>query len=255
MSRYGLAIDLSRCTGCYACIVACKSENSTLPGVSWIRIDQKEQGEFPKVTRSYVPMLCMQCSEMPCAQVCAAGAILALFAGCGSGNGITPNTQGWWRDKVVYELFVRSFADSSGDGIGDLQGATAHLGDLSDLGVDAIWLMPVFPSPSYHGYDVTDYRAINPAYGTMAHSYVQAHDNEAAAFEHFSRSQPGNATLLIDTYDTERGISYWTKNYRTGIEDDVPDALSRRYEYYDPIWLLPEPGQRWWREEVAKGAA
>ncbi len=75
MSRYGLAIDLSRCTGCYACIVACKSENSTLPGVSWIRIDKKEQGEFPKVTRNYVPMLCMQCSEMPCAKVCAAGAI------------------------------------------------------------------------------------------------------------------------------------------------------------------------------------
>jgi molybdopterin-containing oxidoreductase family iron-sulfur binding subunit len=75
MARYGLAIDLSRCTGCYACIVACKSENSTLPGVSWIRIDEQEQGEFPKVSRSYVPMLCMQCGEMPCAQVCAAGAI------------------------------------------------------------------------------------------------------------------------------------------------------------------------------------
>jgi Fe-S-cluster-containing dehydrogenase component len=75
MARYGLAIDLNRCTGCYACIVACKSENSTLPGVSWIRIDEKEEGEFPRVTRSYVPMFCMQCSEMPCAQVCAAGAI------------------------------------------------------------------------------------------------------------------------------------------------------------------------------------
>lgn len=75
MARYGLAIDLSRCTGCYACVVACKSENSTLPGVSWIRIEKKEQGEFPKVTRSYIPMLCMQCSEMPCAHGCAAGAI------------------------------------------------------------------------------------------------------------------------------------------------------------------------------------
>ena len=75
MSRYGLAIDLGRCTGCYACMVACKSENSTLPGVSWIRIDKEEQGEFPKVTRSYVPMLCMQCSETPCAQACAAGSI------------------------------------------------------------------------------------------------------------------------------------------------------------------------------------
>ncbi len=75
MARYGLAVDLNRCTGCYACIVACKSENSTLPGVSWIRIDEKEQGEYPKVTRSYIPMLCMQCGEMPCAQACAAGAM------------------------------------------------------------------------------------------------------------------------------------------------------------------------------------
>ena len=75
MARYGLAIDLSRCTGCYACVVACKSENSTLPGVSWIRIEKREQGEFPRVTRSYIPMLCMQCSEMPCAHGCAAGVI------------------------------------------------------------------------------------------------------------------------------------------------------------------------------------
>ncbi len=75
MPRYGLAIDLSRCTGCYACIVACKSENSTPPGVSWIRIEEKEQGEYPKVSRTYTPMLCMQCGEIPCAQVCPADAI------------------------------------------------------------------------------------------------------------------------------------------------------------------------------------
>src|SRR5207248_703882 len=48
----------------------------------------------------------------------------------------------------------------------------------------------------------------------------------------------------------EKGISYWTKNYRTGIEMNDPDALERRYEYYDPIYLLPESGQRWWREQA-----
>jgi lysine 2,3-aminomutase len=51
-------------------------------------------------------------------------------------------------------------------------------------------------------------------------------------------------------YDREKGISYWTKNYRTGIETDDAEALARRYEYYDPIYLLPEPGQRWWREQA-----
>jgi glycosidase len=82
----------------------------------------------------------------------------------------------WARGAVVYEIFVRSFADSNGDGIGDLNGLTARLDYLNDgdpattgdLGVDAIWLMPIFPSPSYHGYDVTDYEGIEPDYGTLA---------------------------------------------------------------------------------------
>ena len=75
MARYGLVIDPSRCTGCYACLVACKSENSTAPGVSWIRIEEKESGEYPKVSRTYTPMLCMQCGDMPCAQGCPTEAI------------------------------------------------------------------------------------------------------------------------------------------------------------------------------------
>ena len=69
---------------------------------------------------------------------------------------------------VYYEIFVRSFYDSNGDGIGDLAGVTAKLPYLKSLGVSGIWLTPIFSSPSYHGYDITDYRAINPQYGTMA---------------------------------------------------------------------------------------
>src|SRR6185437_15894311 len=70
--------------------------------------------------------------------------------------------------SVYYEIFVRSWYDTNGDGIGDLNGVTAKLDYLQSLGVDGIWLMPINPSPSYHGYDVTDYEAINPQYGTMA---------------------------------------------------------------------------------------
>jgi len=73
----------------------------------------------------------------------------------------------WWRHAVTYELLVRSFQDSDGDGVGDLAGVQSRLGYLHDLGVDALWLMPIFPSPSYHGYDVTDYRGVNADYGTI----------------------------------------------------------------------------------------
>ncbi|WP_138989319.1 alpha-amylase family glycosyl hydrolase [Larkinella sp. C7] len=68
---------------------------------------------------------------------------------------------------VHYEIFIRAFCDSNGDGIGDLNGVTSKLDYLKDLGVSAIWLMPVNPSPSYHMYDVTDYYGIAPEYGTM----------------------------------------------------------------------------------------
>ncbi len=68
---------------------------------------------------------------------------------------------------MFYEIFVRSYNDSNGDGIGDFNGITQKLDYLDELGISAIWLMPIFPSPSYHGYDVTDYYAVNPQYGTM----------------------------------------------------------------------------------------
>jgi len=69
---------------------------------------------------------------------------------------------------VVYEVFVQSFADSDEDGMGDLRGLTQRLDYIAKLGADAIWLMPIHPSPSYHKYDVVDYRAIHPDYGSMA---------------------------------------------------------------------------------------
>jgi len=72
-----------------------------------------------------------------------------------------------WPHGVSYEIFVRSFADSNGDGIGDLNGITMKLPYLKNLGIEAIWLTPICPSPTYHKYDVTDYKAIDPEYGTM----------------------------------------------------------------------------------------
>ena len=82
------------------------------------------------------------------------------------------------KQGVYYELFVRAFADSNGDGIGDFNGLTNQLDYLQDLGIDGIWLMPINASPSYHGYDVMDYEKLNPDYGTEAdfkHLLDEAH--------------------------------------------------------------------------------
>jgi alpha-glucosidase len=74
----------------------------------------------------------------------------------------------WWQNAVFYEIYPRSFADSNNDGIGDLDGITSKLDYLHELGVDAIWITPCFPSPQVDfGYDVSDYEAIDPMYGTM----------------------------------------------------------------------------------------
>jgi alpha-glucosidase len=76
--------------------------------------------------------------------------------------------QDWWRNAVIYEIYPRSFQDTNGDGIGDLNGITQRLDYLKELGVDAIWLTPIYPSPQVDfGYDISDYKAIDPQYGTM----------------------------------------------------------------------------------------
>ena len=75
----------------------------------------------------------------------------------------------WWRSAVVYQVYPRSFADASGDGVGDLRGLAERLDHLAWLGVDAVWLSPIFSSPmADYGYDVADYRQVDPVFGTLA---------------------------------------------------------------------------------------
>ncbi|MFF2370617.1 glycoside hydrolase family 13 protein [Agromyces sp. NPDC058110] len=78
-------------------------------------------------------------------------------------------TSEWWRTATIYQIYPRSFADANGDGMGDLAGITAHLGDLEELGIDAIWLSPFYTSPQKDaGYDVADYCDVDPLFGTLA---------------------------------------------------------------------------------------
>ena len=74
----------------------------------------------------------------------------------------------WWHNKTAYQIWPKSFYDSNGDGVGDLPGITAKLDYLKELGVDIIWLSPVYQSPlADQGYDISDYQGIDPRFGTM----------------------------------------------------------------------------------------
>ena len=96
---------------------------------------------------------------------------LLAFSACSAGTekqSVADSSElSWWQKTIAYEIYVRSFKDSDGDGIGDLNGVKEKLPYLQDLGVKTVWLMPIMPSPSYHGYDVSDYYSINSDYGTM----------------------------------------------------------------------------------------
>jgi len=137
----------------------------------------------------------------------------------------------WYRKAVFYELFVRSFQDSNGDGKGDLKGLISRLDYLNDgdpntqqdLGVDALWLMPVFDSPSYHGYDVVDYERIEPDYGTLE-------DFELLCAEAHRRGM----RVILDFVINHSGVDHpWF------VESSSSPASSKRGWY---VWKGQDPG-------------
>jgi alpha-glucosidase len=100
--------------------------------------------------------------------LCLCVSLLRVPSAFGQNAGTDAEGHAWWQHAVFYEVYPRSFADSNGDGIGDLNGITSKLDYLHDLGLDAIWITPCFPSPQVDfGYDVSDYENIDPMYGTL----------------------------------------------------------------------------------------
>src|SRR6188472_3880693 len=109
----------------------------------------------------------MRIMTPPCCSVALDSAIMNVVADISA----LPQAvnEDWYKDAIIYQLHVKAFADSNDDGVGDFVGLTQRLDYLQDLGVNAIWLLPFYPSPGRDdGYDIADYRRINPAFGTMA---------------------------------------------------------------------------------------
>jgi alpha-glucosidase len=124
----------------------------------------------------------------------------------------------WWRSAAIYQLYVRSFADGNGDGIGDLAGVRGHLPYLAELGVDAIWFNPWYPSPmSDAGYDISDYRDIDPAFGTLADADALIREAHAHGIRiiidivpnHGSDQHPWFAEALSDAPGSAARDRFW----------------------------------------------
>jgi alpha-glucosidase len=141
-------------------------------------------------------------------------------------SALAAQTTDWWRHAVFYEIYPRSFADSNDDGIGDLNGITAHLDYLKHLGVDALWITPCFPSPQVDfGYDVSDYESIDPAYGTLA-------DFDRLVAEARKR----NIRIVLDF------VLNHTSDRHPWFQDSRASRTSAKRDWY--IWKDPSaPGQ------------
>ncbi|MFY0652582.1 MAG: alpha-amylase [Cyclobacteriaceae bacterium] len=138
-------------------------------------------------------------------------------------------------NRITYEIFVQSFADSNGDGIGDIPGMTGKLDYLQDLGIEAIWLMPIHESPSYHKYDVVDYKSIHPDYGTLDDFKVflnEAHNRGIKVVIDFIINHTSNhhAWFLESSKGEEnpyRDYYVWAK------EEEVKEDIAKRQTSLD----------------------
>jgi oligo-1,6-glucosidase len=140
--------------------------------------------------------------------------------------GFTPADAPWWTRAVVYQIYPRSFQDSDGDGIGDLGGILQRLDHLADLGVDVVWLSPVYPSPQAdNGYDISDYQDVDPLFGSLA----QLDELIAALHE---RGMKLVLDLVVNHTSDEHP---WFVESRSG-----PDSPKRDWYW----WRPPRPGMR-----------
>lgn len=160
----------------------------------------------------------------------------------------------WWQSAVVYQVYPRSFADSDGDGIGDLRGVIEHLDYLHELGVDVVWLSPIYASPhDDNGYDISDYRAIDPLFGTFAdfdELLAGLHDRGMKlvmdlVVNHTSDEHPWFVESASSTDNPKRDW-YWWRPARDGARPGEQGAEPNNWGSFfsGPAWQLdPQTGE------------
>jgi alpha-glucosidase len=181
----------------------------------------------------------------------------------------------WWRTAAIYEVYVRSFADGSGDGIGDLAGVRARLPYLAELGIDAIWFTPWYPSPMADaGYDVSDYRAIEPLFGSLAEAeklIAEAHalgiriiidvvpnhgSDQQPWFTGALAAAPGSAERARYHFRPGRGArgelppNDWTSMFGGPAWTRVPDPDGGPGEWYLHLFTPGQPDFNWAHPDV-----
>jgi alpha-glucosidase len=179
-------------------------------------------------------------------------------------------TDPWWKHAVVYEIYPRSFQDSNGDGIGDLNGITSRLDYLKDLGIDAIWVTPFYPSPQVDfGYDIADYTAVDPQFGTMADfdrlvseakkrnirvivDYVANHTSDQNSWFKESRSSRDNPKREWYIWRDGKGPGQPPNNWLSWFGHSAWTLDSSTNQYYYHYFYVQQPDLNWRNPEVQK---
>jgi len=180
----------------------------------------------------------------------------------------------WWKSAVVYQIYPRSFADADGDGMGDLRGIIDHLDHLADLGVDVIWLSPIYPSPQDdNGYDISDYQGVEPVFGTLEVfdellTEVHARGMKLVMDLVVNHSSDEHQWFLESrsSRDNPKRDWYWWQPARQGLEPGTPGAEPTNWgsafggpaweydektgEYYLHLFSRKQPDLNWENPEV-----
>jgi alpha-glucosidase len=179
-------------------------------------------------------------------------------------------TDDWWRTAVVYQVYLRSFADANGDGVGDLAGVRSRLPYLRDLGVDALWFNPWYPSPGADsGYDISDYRSIDPAFGTMAEAEALIAEARELGIRtivdivpnHVSDQHPWFRAALAAPPGSSERKRFWFRPGRGPHRDEPPNDWQSIFggsawtrtadgEWYLHLFAPEQPDLNWTHEDV-----